>query len=84
MAGVALCHYGLENIQGERQSQSSAMLSVNLKRKIKSTWRINMQIETRKLTELVPYPRNPREISKETYQDLKGKKETMGTAWSID
>ena len=32
-----------------------------------------MQIETRKLTDLVPYPRNPREISKEAYQDLKGK-----------
>ena len=37
-----------------------------------------MQIETRKLTELVPYPRNPREISKEAYQDLKGKIKRWG------
>lgn len=37
-----------------------------------------MQIETRKLTDLVPYPRNPRSITKEAYADLRGKVKRWG------
>lgn len=37
-----------------------------------------MEIELRKLSELVPYPRNPRSISKEAYADLKRKISAWG------
>lgn len=36
------------------------------------------KIESRKLVELQPYPRNPREISKEDYEDLKRKIKRWG------
>ena len=37
-----------------------------------------MKIESRKLTELANYPRNPRQISKEAYEDLKRKIKRWG------